>query len=94
MIVRLLGGPLAGCGLSTTPNPWPGGWLTAGAVDWGLYVPVHRNTVTSIVLAEVRVTVLRRPYILWAARPGPAGAARAMHPVAHPVRPVTLKARG
>ncbi|MFF7191135.1 hypothetical protein ACFZAR_39420 [Streptomyces sp. NPDC008222] len=52
MIVRLLGGPLAGRVLATTDAPWAGGWLTAGDADWGLYVPVHRVPVTGIVLAE------------------------------------------
>ncbi|WP_327321111.1 hypothetical protein OG735_00265 [Streptomyces sp. NBC_01210] len=52
MIVRLLGGPLAGIELETADIPWAGGWLTAGDADWGLYVPVHRDPVTGIVLAE------------------------------------------
>ncbi|WP_330285387.1 hypothetical protein [Streptomyces sp. NBC_00576] len=60
MIVRLVGGPLGGRELSTTPDPWAGGWLTAGDADWGLYVPVHRDLVTGVVLAEVRVTIPRR----------------------------------
>ncbi|WP_406729220.1 hypothetical protein WJ438_38245 [Streptomyces sp. GD-15H] len=60
MIVRLLGGPLAGRVLKTTDAPWTGGWLTASDADWGLYVPVHRHPVTDVVLAEVRVTIPRR----------------------------------
>ncbi|MER5916702.1 hypothetical protein ABT124_41625 [Streptomyces sp. NPDC001982] len=56
MIVRLLGGPLAGRRLLTTPGSWAGGWLTAGDADWGLYVPVHRDPATGIVLAEIRAT--------------------------------------
>ncbi|EST20343.1 hypothetical protein N566_28235 [Streptomycetaceae bacterium MP113-05] len=60
MIVRFAGGPLAGRELETTDAPWAGGWLTTGDADWGLYVPVHRDLVTGVVLAEVRVTVPRR----------------------------------
>ncbi|WP_258049691.1 hypothetical protein [Streptomyces finlayi] len=30
------------------------------AADWGLYVPVHRDSVTGVVLAEARVTIPRR----------------------------------
>ncbi|MET7685767.1 hypothetical protein [Streptomyces sp. NPDC005423] len=60
MIVQLLGGPLAGRVLATTDVPWGGGWLTAGDGDWGLYVPVHRDPVTGIVLAEIRATAPRR----------------------------------
>ncbi|MFP8903391.1 hypothetical protein [Streptomyces atacamensis] len=59
MIVRLVGGPLGGRELSI-PSPWAGGWLTAGDADWGLYVPVHHDPVTGVVLAEVRVTAPRR----------------------------------
>ncbi|MFK4119925.1 hypothetical protein [Streptomyces longwoodensis] len=59
MIVRLLGGPLAGRVLETTDTPWAGGWLTAGDADWGLYVAVHRYPATGIVLAEARVIILR-----------------------------------
>lgn len=51
MIVRFLGGPLAGRVLTTTDAPWAGGWLTAGDADWGLYVPVHHDPVTGVVLA-------------------------------------------
>lgn len=54
MIVRLLGGPLAGGVL--TDAPWAGGWLTAGDADWGLYVPVHRDPATGVVLVEARIT--------------------------------------
>ncbi|MFE1341558.1 hypothetical protein ACFW6K_28255 [Streptomyces sp. NPDC058733] len=60
MIARLLGGPLAGCALETADAPWAGGWLTVGDADWGLYVPVRRDPVTGVVLAEVRVTIPRR----------------------------------
>ncbi|MFD3932655.1 hypothetical protein [Streptomyces sp. NPDC058614] len=60
MIVRLVGGPLGGRELSTTPGPWAGDWLTAGDVDWGLYVPVHRDSVTGVVVAEIRATTPRR----------------------------------
>lgn len=60
MIVRFAGGPLAGRELETADAPWAGGWLTAGDADWGLYVPVHRDPVTGVVLAEVRVTIPRR----------------------------------
>ncbi|WFB11384.1 hypothetical protein LRS74_33425 [Streptomyces sp. LX-29] len=60
MIVRLVGGPLGGRELSTTPGAWAGGWLTAGDADWGLYVPVHRVPVTGVVLAEIRATAPRR----------------------------------
>ncbi|MFF8919002.1 hypothetical protein ACF08M_38330 [Streptomyces sp. NPDC015032] len=60
MIVRLLGGPLAGCVLTTTGAPWDGGWLAAGDADWGLYGPVHRDPATGMVLAEARVTIPRR----------------------------------
>ncbi|MEU8992896.1 hypothetical protein AB0C98_42070 [Streptomyces sp. NPDC048558] len=60
MIVRFVGGPLAGRELETGSGPWAGGWLTAGDADWGLYVPVHRDPATGSVLAEVRVTIPRR----------------------------------
>ncbi|WP_328503629.1 hypothetical protein OG828_36960 [Streptomyces sp. NBC_00457] len=56
MKVRFLGGPLAGRVLSTSPEPWPGGWLTADGVHWALYRPVHRDPVSGIVLAEVQET--------------------------------------
>lgn len=59
MIVRFAGGPLAGRELETTDAPWFGGWLTTGDADWALYAPVHRDPVTGVVLAEVRVTVPR-----------------------------------
>jgi hypothetical protein len=36
------------------------GWLTAGAADWGLYIPVYRDLVTGVVLAEDRATARRR----------------------------------
>ncbi|GAA2331559.1 hypothetical protein [Streptomyces cuspidosporus] len=61
MIARFAGGPLAGREPETTDAPWAGGWLTAGDADWGLYVPVHRDPVTGVVLAEIRVTTPRRP---------------------------------
>lgn len=35
-------------------------WLTAGDADWGLYVPVHSEPATGVILAEVRPTVPRR----------------------------------
>lgn len=60
MIVRLLGGLLAGRVLETNDAPWTGDWLTAGEADWGRYVPVHREPVTGIVLAEAQVTIPRR----------------------------------
>ena len=60
MIVPFLGGPLAGRVFTTTNAPWAGGWLTAGDTDCGLYVPVHRDPETGIVLAEVRVTISRQ----------------------------------
>ncbi|MEU3400635.1 hypothetical protein [Streptomyces filamentosus] len=60
MIVRFVGGPLAGRELQTTDAPWKGGWLTAGEADWALYVPGHRDSATGIVLAEVQVTIPRR----------------------------------
>ncbi|MFE9927265.1 hypothetical protein ACFYQA_38890 [Streptomyces sp. NPDC005774] len=60
MIVRLLGGLLAGLVLETTGAPWAGGWLTVGEADWGLYVPVHHDQATGMVLAEARVTIPRR----------------------------------
>ncbi|MFG2632251.1 hypothetical protein [Streptomyces sp. NPDC048473] len=59
MIVRLLGGPLAGRELETAPGPWAGDWLTAGDADWGLYVLAHRDPATGIVLAEIRATAPR-----------------------------------
>ncbi|WP_167367940.1 hypothetical protein [Streptomyces agglomeratus] len=46
MIVRLLGGPLAGIELETT-DAWVGQWLTAGDADWGLYVPATRRPAPS-----------------------------------------------
>lgn len=60
MIVRLVGGPLAGRVLETTGAPWAGDWFMVGDADWGRYVPVHRDAVTGVVLAEVRVTIPRR----------------------------------
>ena len=59
MVVRFAGGPLAGAELETTDAPWFGGWFTVGDTA-GLYVPVHRDQATGVVLAEVRVTVPRR----------------------------------
>ncbi|MEU2448293.1 hypothetical protein ABZ588_32920 [Streptomyces althioticus] len=59
MIVRFAGGPLAGRELETTDAPWVGGWLTVGDADWGLYIPVHRDPATGVVLAEARVTTPR-----------------------------------
>ncbi|WP_329453673.1 hypothetical protein OG894_44990 (plasmid) [Streptomyces sp. NBC_01724] len=52
-----MGGPLAGRHLLTTPGLWVGSWLTAGDADWGLYVPVHRDPATGVVLAEARVII-------------------------------------
>lgn len=43
MIVRLVGGPLAGCVLKATDVPWAGDWLMAGDADWGLYVSAARR---------------------------------------------------
>ncbi|MFF4795646.1 hypothetical protein ACFY2M_39435 [Streptomyces sp. NPDC001276] len=60
MIVRLAGGPLAGRVLEVSPAPWAGDWLTAGDASWGLYVPVHRDPVTGVVLAGIRATAPRR----------------------------------
>lgn len=60
MIVRFVGGPLAGRELENRDAAWVGGWLTVGDADWGLYVPVHRDPVTGIVVAEVSVTIPRR----------------------------------
>lgn len=60
MIVRLLGGPLAGRIFTTIDAPWAGGWLTAGDADGDLYVPVHCDVVTGVVLAEIRATAPRR----------------------------------
>ncbi|MEU0837340.1 hypothetical protein [Streptomyces sp. NPDC005969] len=60
MIVRLVGGPLGGRELLTTPGAWAGDWLTAGDADWGLYVAVHRDPVTGVVLAEIQATAPRR----------------------------------
>ncbi|MFE0359533.1 hypothetical protein ACFW2I_39630 [Streptomyces nigra] len=33
-----------------------GDWLTAGDGDWGLYVPVHHDPATGVVLVEARIT--------------------------------------
>ncbi|MEU5541224.1 hypothetical protein AB0G85_02310 [Streptomyces sioyaensis] len=55
-----VGGPLGGRELSTDPGPWAGDWLTAGDADGRLYVPVHREPVTGVVLAEARPAVPRR----------------------------------
>ncbi|MFJ9351024.1 hypothetical protein [Streptomyces sp. NPDC101237] len=54
-----MGGPFAGMELETTDASWPGGWFAVGDTA-GLYVPVHRDTATGVVLAEVRVTIPRR----------------------------------
>lgn len=58
-IVRFAAGPLAGIELKTSAARWPGGWFTVGNTA-SLYVPVHRDPVTDVVLAEVRVTIPRR----------------------------------
>lgn len=58
MIVRFAGGPLTGRELETTDAPWEGG-LTTGDADGALYVPMHRDPVTGVVLTEVRGTVPR-----------------------------------
>ncbi|MFB8415299.1 hypothetical protein ACFC63_07260 [Streptomyces albidoflavus] len=63
MIVRFAGGPLAGIELETTDAAWFGDWFPVGDTA-GLYVPVHRDPVTGVVLAEVRVTIPRP----WSAR--------------------------
>ncbi|WP_186831895.1 hypothetical protein [Streptomyces sp. ISID311] len=55
-----VGGPLGGRELSTDPGPWAGDWLTARDADGRLYVPVHREPATGVVLAEARPTVPRR----------------------------------
>ncbi|NMI54973.1 hypothetical protein FNV62_50200 [Streptomyces sp. RLB3-17] len=60
MIVRLVGGPLGGRELSTTLGAWDGDWLTAGDADRGLYLPVHHDPATGVVLAEIRATAPRR----------------------------------
>ncbi|MER5669255.1 hypothetical protein [Streptomyces mirabilis] len=60
MIVRLVGGPLGGRELSTTPGPWDGDWLTAGDADRVLYLPEHHDPATGVVLAEIRATAPRR----------------------------------
>ncbi|MER5812127.1 hypothetical protein ABT143_28775 [Streptomyces sp. NPDC002033] len=44
----------------TTRTPWAGGRPTVGEADWGLYVPVHHNPATGMVLAEARVSIPRR----------------------------------
>ncbi|MEU2133180.1 hypothetical protein [Streptomyces sp. NPDC018352] len=46
--------------LETTGAPRAGDWLAAGDADWGLYVPVHHDPATGMVLAEARVTNPRR----------------------------------
>ncbi|MFI7329676.1 hypothetical protein ACIBQ3_34185 [Streptomyces rubiginosohelvolus] len=62
MIVQFIGGPLAGLKLATTEDRWAGGWFsTEGAAEWTLYVPVHRDPVTGIVLAEARATAPVQP---------------------------------
>lgn len=68
-----MGGPLGGRELSTDPGPSAGDWLTAADADWGLYVPVRREPVTGVVLAEVRPTVPRRwqPPTAYAVRTAP-----------------------
>ncbi|MER5599884.1 hypothetical protein [Streptomyces sp. NPDC002265] len=60
MIVRFLGGPLAGRVLETIGALWAGGWLAAGDADWGLHLAVYHDLATGIVLAEARVTIPRR----------------------------------
>ncbi|MEF9908623.1 hypothetical protein ACQSMD_33415 [Streptomyces flavovirens] len=56
MIVRFVGGPLAGHVLTTSPVPWFGDWFAVGSGGWALYRPVHRDPATGVVLAEVRAT--------------------------------------
>ncbi|GHA70049.1 hypothetical protein GCM10010345_86860 [Streptomyces canarius] len=73
VIVRLLGGPLAGRVLETTDAPWAGGWLTAGHADRGLYVPVHGEPATGIVLAEIQATAPRHTV---GNRPAPSAGAK------------------
>ncbi|MEV8334449.1 hypothetical protein OG275_00125 [Streptomyces niveus] len=58
MIVRLVGGPLAGRVLETTDTPWFGDWFMVGDTA-GLYVPFHRDPMTGVVLAEIRGTIPR-----------------------------------
>ncbi|MFB8415291.1 hypothetical protein ACFC63_07215 [Streptomyces albidoflavus] len=62
-VARFAGGPLAGIELETTDAPWFGGWFMVGGTE-GLHVPVHRDPVTGVVLAEARVTIPRH----WSAR--------------------------
>ncbi|GGU14426.1 hypothetical protein GCM10010272_69340 [Streptomyces lateritius] len=45
-----------GCG----PPGRRGAYSAQSEADWSLYVPVHRDPVTGIVLAEAQVTFLRR----------------------------------
>ncbi|CAL9675719.1 MULTISPECIES: hypothetical protein [Streptomyces] len=52
MIVRLLGGLFAGIEMETIDAPVGRRLLTVGDTDWSLYIPVHRDPVTGIVLAE------------------------------------------
>lgn len=56
MTVHFMGGPLGGLVLGTTDAPWFGDWFTVGDTA-SLYVPFHRDPVTGVVLAEVRVTI-------------------------------------
>ncbi|MFE4210588.1 hypothetical protein ACFRSX_37810 [Streptomyces goshikiensis] len=44
----------------TTRTPWAGCRPTVGQADWGLYVPVHHNPATGMVLAETRVSIPHR----------------------------------
>lgn len=52
VIVRLLGGLFAGIEMETIDAPVGRRLLTVGDTDWSLYIPVHRDPVTGIVLAE------------------------------------------
>lgn len=49
--------PVVSSSANSPRAAWDGGGLPAGDSGWGLYVPVHRDLVTGVVLAEVRVTI-------------------------------------
>ncbi|MFH9118577.1 hypothetical protein ACIRIR_32675 [Streptomyces globisporus] len=62
MIVRFVGGPLAGLVRATTDDPWFGDWFAPeGAAEWTFYASVHRDPMTGIVLAEARATAPVKP---------------------------------
>ncbi|MFF7341986.1 hypothetical protein ACFZAT_32380 [Streptomyces sp. NPDC008163] len=50
--------PFTGRVLETTDAPWFGDWFTVGDIA-SLYRPAHRDPVTGVVLAEIRVTIPR-----------------------------------